>query len=143
PPPPPPGPSRCASAGAGARQDPRLPEEHQPLTVAHIEALQLVALLGVVQAAVCEHAIDVHDERADTAPARARAAHASGTPVDMAPSATTNGSAISATATSTTSGSPKLSSNRPATRKAPMAACTPTTSVRSGPSGRRRTSRTV
>src|SRR4029450_9422230 len=143
PPPPPPGPSRCALASDDGGQDPGLPEEHQPLTVAHIEALQLVALLGVVEAAVGEHAIDVHNERPDAPPAPARAAHASGTPLDMAPSATTNGSAISATATSTPSLSPKLYSNRPATRKATMAACTPTTSVRSGPSGRRRTSRTV
>src|SRR5207245_11074121 len=120
-------------AGGDRRGHARRAQEPEPLPVADVEALELVAVLGVVEAAVGQDAVDVHDQGADRAPARTagRAQAAAHGSVDTRPPATANGSAIIARATISTSVSPKLYSNRPATRNVTMAASEPSTSARS------------
>jgi len=52
--------------GVAARDDGRhhagLPQEHEALTVAHVEALELVAVVGVPDAAVGEDTVHVHGD---------------------------------------------------------------------------------
>src|SRR5438094_663517 len=107
-----------------------LAEQHEALAVPHIEALELLAAVGVPDAAVGEHAVHVHRHQTDGGQSRpgGRTLHA------WRPArsrSTTNGSAITLRVTSSTSVSPKLYSKRPATRKAVTAASAPTTSARS------------
>src|SRR5262249_54242276 len=119
--------------GMTARDDGRdhtgVAEQHEPLAIAHIEALELVAAVGVPDAAGGEHAVNVQgDEPHCAEPGRRHSRHA---PRSASSRSMTKGSAIAARATSSTSVSPKLYSNRPLTRNAATAARTPTTSVRS------------
>src|SRR5262249_4974123 len=117
-------------AGHDRRQQPGLAQQDEPLSVAHVEALQLVAVLGVVQAAVGEDAVHIRDQRADGCPAwTPPATHRASTGPPWRASA--KGKAMTASATSRTSVSPKLYSKRPATRKVTTAARAPSTSARS------------
>src|SRR5690242_18177737 len=93
-----------------------LAEEYEPLPVADVESLELVATVGVNDSAVGENTIDVHRDQAHAG--ESDSGHASHVVRSVMSRSTTNGSAITASVTSSTSVSPKLYSKRPLTRNA-------------------------
>src|SRR2546426_4708278 len=108
-----------------------LAEQHEALAVADVEALELLAAVGVPDAAVGEHAIHVHRDQAHGGQPRAGgpALHA---PRPPRPRPTTNGKGLTLSIARSTPGAPKLYSKRPAPREGVTAARAPAASERSG-----------
>src|SRR6266850_52659 len=123
-------------AGDDGDEQAGLAQQDQALAVAHVEALELVAALREIEAAVGQHAVHVGDERAHGRPARTAGRAHAGTQAsaETRSPATAKGSAMSAIATMSTSVSPKLYSKTPATRNVTSAASEPRTTARSSPS---------